>query len=72
MPKLELLNTSDAADYLGISRGTLEHWRTESPPRGPAFIRLGYQIRYRVTDLHQWIDSNVVTPAEGLKDAPVE
>lgn len=69
MPRLELLNTGDAADYLGVSRGTLEHWRTESPPKGPPFVRLGFQVRYRVADLHQWIENSVVTPSEGGDDA---
>ena len=71
MPRLELLNTSDAADYLGVSRGTLEHWRTENPPKGPPFVRLGFQVRYRLTDLHQWIESSVVAPSEVRRDANI-
>jgi hypothetical protein len=68
MQKPELLNTGDAAAYLGISRGTLEHWRTESPPKGPAYIRLGFQVRYRTADLVAWIERNVVMPRMGGDD----
>jgi predicted DNA-binding transcriptional regulator AlpA len=62
MQQPKLLNTSDAAAYLGISRGTLEHWRTETPPRGPNHVRLGFQVRYRPEDLDRWLsDQTIVT-----------
>jgi excisionase family DNA binding protein len=68
MQKPELLNTGDAAAYLGISRGTLEHWRTESPPKGPPYVRLGFQVRYRAADLAAWIERNVVLLTKGEDD----
>jgi predicted DNA-binding transcriptional regulator AlpA len=68
MHKPELLNTGDAAAYLGISRGTLEHWRTESPPKGPPYVRLGFQVRYRTADLVGWIERNVVLLRKGEDD----
>lgn len=55
-----LLNTRDAAAYLGLSPSTLEHWRTEKPMRGPAFVRLGHQVRYRETDLVQFVEDQLV------------
>lgn len=68
MHKPELLNTGDAANFLGISRGTLEHWRTHTPPKGPAYVRLGHQVRYRTADLATWIEANVVLPSKGEDD----
>ena len=58
-----LFNTRDAAAYLGLSPSTLEHWRTESPMRGPAFVRLGHQVRYRETDLVQFVENQLVQSA---------
>ena len=60
MQKPELLNTGDAAAYLGISRGTLEHWRTERPIKGPTHVRLGFQVRYRISDLEAWLEQQTV------------
>lgn len=68
MQKPVLLNTGDAAAFLGISRGTLEHWRTHTPCKGPAYIRLGHQVRYRTADLTTWIEANVVLPNDGDDD----
>ena len=62
MHKPQLLNSSDAAAYLGISRGTLEHWRTERPMKGPNYVRLGYQVRYGLADLENWLDQQRVVP----------
>lgn len=55
-----LLNVSDTATYLGIHRSTLDHWRLQNPPRGPAFTRVGYQIRYRQSDLDGYLDKHLV------------
>lgn len=56
-----LLNTREAADYLGLSTSTLEHWRTETPMRGPALARIGHQVRYRQADLDRFVESQLVT-----------
>ncbi|MBJ7542333.1 helix-turn-helix domain-containing protein [Rhodomicrobium udaipurense] len=44
--------TGEAAHYLGISRGHLEHMR----PRGfgPVYSRRGRRCFYRVADLDAW------------------
>ncbi len=62
MEKPVLLNTHDAADYLGISNSTLEHWRLAS--KGPDFVRLGHQVRYRDFDLDDYIDQQVVSQTQ--------
>ena len=60
MAGLELLRTPQAADLLGVSESKLEHMR--SCGRGPAFIRIGRQVRYRIADIHAFLDANTVSP----------
>ncbi len=53
-----LLNTAQAAHYLGLSRATLEHWRMVR--KRPSWITLGPRlIRYRKIDLDRWLEKNV-------------
>jgi excisionase family DNA binding protein len=55
-----LLTTAEAADYLGITTGTLEQWRSAGRHNVP-FIRLGSRtVRYRVSDLEKWLESRLV------------
>jgi len=54
----ELLTTEQAAVELGLSKATLEHWRMVR--KGPRFAKIGPRcIRYRRTDLDEWIESCV-------------
>ena len=62
MQKPVLLNTDEAADYLGVSTSTLEHWRLAAT--GPDFVRLGHQVRYRDVDLEDYIDQQVVSQTQ--------
>lgn len=51
-----LLKTPETAAWIGITSGTLRHWRTQG--RGPAWLRLdGFAIRYRPADVQAWIDA---------------
>lgn len=54
------LNTPEAADYVGSTVSTLNSWRYLG--RGPAFIKLGRRVVYRVDDLDAWLDAHTVTP----------
>lgn len=56
---MDLLNTKDAADYLGLATSTLEKWRTNEPRIGPPIVRLGAQVRYRKTDLDAFVERSV-------------
>lgn len=49
------LTTREAADYLGLKHNTLEAWRCRGD--GPRFVKLGRSVRYRQSDLDQWIES---------------
>ncbi len=50
-----LLDSEEAARYLRLARPTLEAWRTRGG--GPAFIKLGKAVRYRQTDLDEYLNS---------------
>ena len=51
-----VLREADAAKYIGFSRSFLRKGRLEG--RGPAYLRLGRQIRYRIADLDQWLSTH--------------
>jgi excisionase family DNA binding protein len=53
-----MLTTHEAADYLRLSRRTLERLRVSG--LGPKFVKCGRSIRYREVDLREWIASRVV------------
>jgi excisionase family DNA binding protein len=42
-----------AARYLRISVQTLDRWRTEG--RGPKWLKVGSQVRYRATDVEAYL-----------------
>ena len=50
-----LLRTAQAAELLGISASTLEHMRCVA--RGPTFVKIGRQVRYRVEDLDAYLEA---------------
>ncbi|WP_411719862.1 helix-turn-helix transcriptional regulator [Mycetocola sp.] len=49
-----VLTTSELADYLGVQVQAIYDLRTDG--RGPAGIRVGREIRYRVSDVLRWLD----------------
>jgi predicted DNA-binding transcriptional regulator AlpA len=51
-----LLRASDAADYLGLSKATLAKWRVYGT--GPAFLKVGARVCYRVSDINDWLDDH--------------
>lgn len=48
-----LLDTAQAAEYLRVQVQTLANWRVEG--RGPAFVRVGRLIRYRLSAIDAWL-----------------
>lgn len=62
MNEKKLLGEKDAARFLGLSVFTLRNWRHQV--RGPAYVRLGLRaIRYRLTDLEDFVDSSRIRRA---------
>ena len=52
----KLLTPKQAAEYLGVKENTLAVWRSVKRYQLP-FIKIGRSIRYRVSDLEQFIKS---------------
>jgi excisionase family DNA binding protein len=53
-----MLTVHEAADYLRLSRRTLERLRVSG--LGPKFVKCGRSVRYRQSDLDEWISRRVV------------
>ena len=59
----KFLNTRQASEFLEVfSEQSLHMMRFQG--RGPAYVRCGRKVFYRLEDLERWIASNVVTPEE--------
>ncbi len=63
MTKPNLLTNSEAADFLRVSPGTLENWRTFKR-YGVPYTRVGARIYYDANDLLDWLASRKVRPAD--------
>jgi excisionase family DNA binding protein len=61
--KPRLLTTDEAAEFLGVSPGTLSVWRCVARYRLP-FVKIGRNVRYDESDLVAWMESRRVHPAE--------
>jgi len=57
-----LLRTAQATELLGISASTLEHMRCVA--RGPTFVKIGRQVRYRIEDLNAYLDACTHRPQQ--------
>lgn len=55
-----VITEREAAAFTGVSQAALRLWRRES--RGPAYVRFGRAIRYRVDDLDRFLDQHRVEP----------
>jgi excisionase family DNA binding protein len=49
-----VLTTSELAEYLGVQTQAIYDLRTDG--RGPSGIRVGREIRFRVSDVVRWLD----------------
>ena len=55
---MTILDTSQAAKYLGLAKSTVQKMRVYGG--GPRFLKLNRSVRYRTEDLDDWIRSNIV------------
>ena len=53
-PEAALLSDIDLARYLGVSVATLRKWRIRK--LGPVWLKLGSLVRYRLSDVHAYLD----------------
>jgi excisionase family DNA binding protein len=51
-----LLNTKEAAQYLGVTTGTLAVWRSEKR-YNLVYIKVGRLVKYSKSSLDQWLTS---------------
>ena len=58
----KLLTTPEAAEILGIKHNSLEVWRCQG--RGPKYIKIEGAIRYRLSDLEDYIASRTQQPGQ--------
>ena len=56
---MDIFRTKDAAKYIGLKKSTLEVWRVRGD--GPVFLKLGKAVRYRKTDLDDFVNARVRT-----------
>lgn len=53
------LDTRQAAEITGISTVTLECWRRDGA--GPPYVKLGRLVKYRRTDLDEFMERHLVS-----------
>jgi hypothetical protein len=57
-----LLDTAEAARFLGVSPGTLRLWRYLDRPDQPAFVRVGRLVKYQPSELERFAASRTHQP----------
>ena len=60
----EMMDRTAAAQYLGISPGTLANWQCSHFRKVP-HVKIGRRVMYRRQDLERFIESNIVDPLPG-------
>lgn len=55
----KLLTRKEAAKFLGLAESTLSNWACTKRVLIPT-IRLGRSVRYRISDLNQYIENSKV------------
>jgi excisionase family DNA binding protein len=56
----QLLTVQQLADYLGVPVATLYQWRWRD--EGPPGFRVGRHLRYRRSDIEDWVDRQLRDP----------
>lgn len=59
---------AEAANFLRFSPTTLAIWRTNA--QGPAYMKIGNSIRYRLVDLEMWVEAPPTERADIERSAP--
>lgn len=65
----DLLSEDDLAVTLGVTVQTLATWRSER--QGPDYVKLGKSVFYRVDDIVEWIDRNIISLSNLPRLVPV-
>jgi excisionase family DNA binding protein len=57
-----LMTPLEVGQMLGVNEQTLRNWRRERS--GPTYIRVGRQVRYRESDIHDFLEANENRPLD--------
>lgn len=52
-PRAEWITDLDLATWLGMSRETIQQWRSRG--EGPPYCKVGRAVRYRVVEVSAWL-----------------
>jgi predicted DNA-binding transcriptional regulator AlpA len=55
-----LVSENEAAAVLHVKPPTLTAWRNRG--QGPAYVKVGRLVFYRLSDIKQWLEGRVVRP----------
>ena len=58
----KLLDTTQAAEFLGLSKLTMNRWRCQG--LGPSYVKFGNKIKYKLDDLEAYIASHRVAVSQ--------
>ena len=58
------VETSIAAEILGLRPGTLEVWRSRG--RGPRYAKIGRRVFYNIPDLENFANSHIVETVDTM------
>lgn len=65
-----LLTPREAATWLRSTERTLERWRRQGT--GPAFVRVGRHVAYRLEDLEAWVGRQTRQPGAPVTEPTPE
>jgi hypothetical protein len=60
IPRAPMWNSDQVAAYLNTTTGRLANMRCAGI--GPAFVKVGQSVRYRVEDIEAYVNANTVQP----------
>jgi helix-turn-helix protein len=66
----KLMTEQDAAQIVGVTVHALRAWRWRKKG-GPAYLKLGSCVRYRLSDIQAYLDRHLVDPEAKPKIHPV-
>jgi hypothetical protein len=64
---IPLLSQEQAADRLRVKPTTLAAWRHFG--RGPVFLKIGRSCFYRMSDIEDWLNKQVIIPGAGVRQS---
>jgi excisionase family DNA binding protein len=56
-----LVTITELAEYLGVPVKTIYEWRQTG--RGPVCVRIGRHLKFRLSDVQAWVDSQRDVPS---------